>query len=307
MVDLKLIRKLRESTGCGMMKCKEALEACNNDYETAIDWLRKKGLSTAAKKSGRSTTEGLIGIINKGNVATIVEVNSETDFVAKNDKFQKLVEDIAEAGLQLKNSENFVENAKNVSVNGVKIDDEITNKIAVIGENLQLRRGKTVELNGNGTIISYLHNAVSDKLGKIGVLVVLNSEASKDRLEILGKQIAMHIAASKPEFLCKECVPVERLQRERDICSEQARNSGKPENIIEKMIDGRIRKFYEEICLLEQAFVMDDKIKVADVLKNFERENNTSVKIQEYVLFILGDGLEKAENDFAAEVASMTK
>ncbi len=305
MANLELVKKLREATGCGIGDCSKALSACADNYEEAVDWLRKKGLSTAAKKTSRATTEGLVGIFNKKNIATIVEINSETDFVAKNDQFQGLVCDVLEAGLSLKDYVDFVNDVKEVIVNGKKISDELTNKIAVIGENLQIRRGKTIELKDKGLIVSYIHNAVSDKLGKIGVLVSLKSDASEEKLQELGKQIAMHIAATKPEFLNKNFVPAERLQREKDVFSEQARNSGKPANIIEKMIDGRIRKFYEEVCLLDQNFVMDDKMKISDVLKAFEKENGCSVEIADYVLYVLGEGLEKNETNFADEVNSI--
>lgn len=305
MANLELVKKLREATGCGIGDCNKALGACADNYEEAVDWLRKKGLSTAAKKTSRATTEGLVGVLNKKSIATIVEINSETDFVAKNDQFQGLVCDVLEAGLSLKDYVDFVTDVKEVTVNGKKISDELTNKIAVIGENLQIRRGKTIELKDKGLIVSYIHNAVSDKLGKIGVLVSLKSNASEEKLQELGKQIAMHIAATKPEFLNKNLVPAERLQREKDVFSEQAKNSGKPANIIEKMIDGRIRKFYEEVCLLDQNFVMDDKMKISDVLKAFEKENGCSVEIVDYVLYVLGEGLEKNETNFADEVNSI--
>ena len=306
MANITLIKKLREETGCGMADCNKALAACNDNYDEAVDWLRKKGLSSAAKKSARITTEGLISINNDGKIATIVELNSETDFVARNDKFQELALHIAEAGLSTK-TDDFVEEVKELSINGEKIADELTNKIAVIGENLQLRRGRKITLNGDGLIVSYIHSAVAPNLGKIGVLVALNSTADKNTLQELGKEIAMHIAASKPEFLNKEQVPAEKLEREKAVLIEQARSSGKPENIIEKMIEGRIKKFYEEICLLDQVFVMDNDKKVEDVLKTFEKENNTKVNIQEYCLYVLGEGLEKKEDNFAEEVASMTK
>lgn len=307
MPDLNLIKKLRENTGCGIADCNRALSACKDDYDSSVDWLRKKGLSSAAKKSSRTTTEGLIGIFIDDQKASIVEVNSETDFVARNDKFQELVLNTAKAAVNVNEQENYLEIVQNQIFNGKKISDEFTDKIAVIGENLQFRRGRTITLSDNGVIVPYLHNVVSEGLGKIGVLIALKSSASVDSLQDLGKQIAMHIAAMKPEFLDRSKIPNERLDREKDILIEQSKNSGKPQNIIDKMIEGRIKKFYEEICLLDQSFVMDDKIKVSDVLKNFEKENGNSVEIQEFVLFILGEGLEKKENDFAAEVASISK
>ena len=307
MADLALIKKLREATGCGIADCNKALVACNDNFEDAVDWLRKKGLSYAAKKSSRNATEGLIGIAIEGSKAAIVEVNSETDFVARNDKFQELVLNCAKASLNINNYDNYIEDVKNQVINGKKISDEFTDKIASIGENLQLRRGKNVELSGKGLIVSYIHNQISQNLGKIGVLVVLESDANEELLKEIGKQIAMHIAATKPEYLDRTQVPEERLNREKDVLIEQAKNSGKPQNIIDKMMEGRIKKFYEEICLLDQNFVMDDKLKISDVLKNFEKTNGSSLKINDYVLFILGEGLDKKENDFAAEVASMVK
>ena len=305
MSNIQLITKLREATGCGMMKCKEALETNNYDYEAAVDWLRKKGLSTAAKKSERVTTEGLVAININGNTASIVEVNSETDFVARNEKFQNFVLDVSKAALNVKNSDNYVEDLKAQMIDGKKIGDELVDKIATIGENLQIRRGQTIKLNGNGEIVSYIHCAIAPNLGKIGVLVALKSEASKDKLNELGKQICMHIAASKPEFLGREDVPADRLQREREICMEQSKASGKPANIIEKMVEGRIDKFYKEICLMDQAFIMEPDKKVSDVIKSFEKETGCKIEIQEYVLFVLGSGIEKKETNFADEVASM--
>jgi elongation factor Ts len=306
MSSLELIKKLRENTGCGIADCNKALSACSDNYDDAVDWLRKKGLSSAAKKSTRITTEGLIGICNRENIASIVEVNSETDFVARNDKFQGLVVQCVEAAINVTNSDNYIEDVKNQSVAGKKISDEFTDKIAVIGENLQLRRGRTIKLSGEGLIVSYLHNAISPNLGRIGVLLALKSTANKDVLEDLGKQIAMHIAATKPEFLKQSQVPVEKLNRERDILLEQAKTSGKPQNIIDRMIEGRIKKFYEENCLLDQIFVMDDKLRISEVLDAFKKTNGVSVEIEDYCLFVLGEGLEKKESDFAAEVASLS-
>ncbi len=307
MADLALIKKLRETTGCGIADCNKALAACNDNYEEAVDWLRKKGLSSAAKKSGRNATEGLIGIFIDNSKASIVEVNSETDFVARNDKFQELVLNCAKAAINVDNSEDIINDIKNQTIGSKNISDEFTDKIASIGENLQLRKAKIVGLTGEGVIVSYIHNQVSNNLGKIGVLVILESSADKNNLQELGKQIAMHVAATRPEYLDRSQVPSDRLNREKEVLIEQAKNSGKPQNIIDKMIEGRIKKFYEEICLVDQAFVMDDKMKISDVLKNFEKTNGHGVKIQDYVLFVLGEGLEKKENDFAAEVASMVK
>ena len=307
MSNLALIKKLREATGCGIADCNKALAECKDDYDSAVDWLRKKGLSSAAKKSERVTTEGLVGVKIADKKAVIVEVNSETDFVAKNERFQNLVDKILDTAINVKSSNNFIEDVKNAEVDGKKLSEVIADNVAVIGENLQLRRIESMELQGNGEIVSYIHTAAKEGLGKIAVLVALQSNADKELLKELGKKIAMHIAASKPEFLNEAQVPAERLEREKAILMEQSKASGKPQNIIEKMIEGRIKKFYEEICLLDQAFVMDDKMKVADLLTSFKKENGADVSIMDFRLFVLGEGLEKKSNDFASEVASMTK
>jgi elongation factor Ts len=307
MPNLDLIKKIREVTGCGIADCNKALAASNDNFDEAVDWLRKKGLSSAAKKSERIATEGLVGLLIRGNKAAMVEVNSETDFVARNDKFQDLVKSVLNAAIDCKKSANFVDDLKNQKIGAKTIGEVVVDNVATIGENLQLRRGNVIELGGDGLIVPYVHTAVTENLGKIGVLVALKSKGNKEKLGELGKKIAMHIAASKPEFLDRESVPSEKIKRERDVLIEQARGSGKPENIIEKMIEGRIKKFYEEICLLEQAFIMDDKINISGLLIEFKKETGENVEVQEYCLYVLGDGLERKGNDFANEVASMTK
>lgn len=308
MANAELIKKLRENTGCGMADCNKALKETGDDYEKAVEWLRKKGLSSAAKKSTRVTAEGVIGLENKGNIATILEVNSETDFVARNEKFQDLVKNLLELALEIKeqDSNKFAEVLKETTCKkcGEKVSDIIANSIAVIGENIQLRRGKTISVD-KGLIVSYVHSAVTPGLGKIGVLVALKSEAPKEKLEELGKGIAMHIAASKPEFLKESEVPTEKLEKEKDIARELAKKAGKPDNIIEKMVEGRIKKFYEENVLLNQLYILDNDKKISDLLKEFEKETGKPVEIQEYVLFVLGQGIEKKECDFAGEVASI--
>ena len=310
MVNAELIKKLRENTGCSISDCNRALKECNNDYEKAVEWLRKKGLSSAAKKSTRVTAEGVVGIENKGNVATILEVNSETDFVARNDKFQDFVKGCLMAGLEINEKDiyKFAEVLKNTTYkkSGEKISDILTQNIATIGENLQIRRGRTLSVD-NGLIVSYVHSAIAPGLGKIGVIVALKSNASKEKLEELGKGIAMHIAASKPEFLKETDVSPEKLDSERRIAKELAIKAGKPENIAEKMVEGRIKKFYEENVLLNQLFIMDNSKKISDLLKEFEKANGVSVEITDYVLFVLGEGIEKQTTDFAEEVASMMK
>ncbi len=308
MANADLIKKLRENTGCGMSDCNKALKESGDDYEKAVEWLRKKGLSSAAKKSTRVTAEGVVGIKNQGNIATILEVNSETDFVARNEKFQELVKNLLDIALNLKETDanKFAEVLKSTKCEkcGEVVSDIIANGVATIGENLQVRRGRTLSVE-NGLVVSYVHSAVADGLGKIGVLVALKSDAPKDKLEELGKGLAMHIAATKPEFLKESDVPSKKLDSEREIARELAKKAGKPENIVEKMVEGRVKKFYEENVLLNQAYVMDNSKKISDILKDFEKETGKSVEIQEYVLFVLGEGIEKKDCDFAGEVASI--
>lgn len=303
MADLKLIKRLREATSCGISDCNKALAECGDDFEKSVDWLRKKGLSSAVKKGGRVTSEGAVAVYVNDNKASIAEVNSETDFVARNEKFQEFVGQVTKLAI----NHNDVESLKSSTFNDAAhdVDTEVKNQIGVIGENINIRRVANLEVN-NGTVISYIHNSIAPNIGKIAVLIALESGANKDKLEELGKQIAMHIAATKPEALDIESVNPETLERETQVLKDQARASGKPENIIEKMIQGRIRKYYEEIVLLEQFFVMDDKAKIKDVLANFSKENGET-KIADYKLYVLGEGIEKKENDFAAEVAEMTQ
>lgn len=296
MADLALIKKLRETTGCGIADCNKALAENGDDFEKSVDWLRKKGLSSASKKAGRVASEGVVAVAISGNKASIIEVNSETDFVARNEKFQEFVSKVSKEALNYGND---------IAKFQADKDEEVKSQIGVIGENINIRRIASVEVN-EGYIVSYIHNAISNNMGKIAVLVALESKSSQEKLQEIGKQIAMHIAAAKPEALSIELVNPEKLARETEILKEQARASGKPESIIDKMIEGRIRKYYEEVVLLEQLFVMDDKIKIKDLVSNFAKENGET-KLAAFKLFILGDGIEKKENDFAAEVASMTK
>ncbi|MDR3079040.1 MAG: translation elongation factor Ts [Rickettsiales bacterium] len=305
MVDLALVKKLREATGCGVSDCSAALASANGDYSGAVEWLRRKGLSVAAKKSAKVATEGLVAVYSDGRAASLVEVNSETDFVAKNEKFQELVLQVAKAALNVRDSANFVESLRNQSSGGRRIEDEFTDKINIIGENLQLRRGKRVELVGSGVIATYVHSKVSENLGKIAVLVVLGSNAVGGELEELGKQLAMHIAASRPEFFRESDVPPERIEKERAIFAEQAKNSGKPQPIAEKMVASKMKKFYEENCLMNQLFVMDNSTKISDLLAGFAKKSGAPVEIQSYAYFVLGEGLDKKENNFASEVRSM--
>lgn len=305
MADLALIKKLRESTGCGIADCNKALKENNDDFEKSVDWLRKKGLSSAVKKSGRITSEGAIAVSRKSDEkVSIVEVNSETDFVARNEKFQNFASEIAKLALNFGDDVEALKASK-FNNSGVLVDEELKNQIGVIGENISIRKISSLEVS-KGLVVEYIHNLIAPNMGKIGVLVALESSANKEKLNELGKQIAMHIAASKPESLTISDLDEEKLSRETEILKEQARASGKPESIIDKMIEGRIRKFYEEVVLLEQIFVMNDKLKIKDLLSEFSKENGET-KISAYKLFILGEGIEKKEEDFASEVASMTK
>jgi len=296
MADLSRIKDLREATGCGISDCNKALTENNGDFEKAVDWLRKKGLSSASKKSNRTTSEGVVAVHVEADQAVILEVNSETDFVARNEKFQNFVAKIIKEALGFGNDIDKFKTAK---------DEEVKNQIGVIGENIQIRRLSNVKVN-HGIIVSYIHNLIAPNMGKIAVLVSLETKAEKNKVEELGKQIAMHIAAAKPDALSIDKVDPAKLNRESEILKEQARSSGKPENIIDKMIEGRIRKYYEEVVLLEQLFVMDDKIKIKDLLAKFSKENSETT-ISDFKLFILGEGIDKKENNFAEEVASMVK
>lgn len=295
MADLSLIKKLREATGCGIADCNKALAENKDDFDKSVDWLRKKGLASASKKAGRVASEGLVAVCINGNKSTIIEVNSETDFVARNEKFQQFVGKVAKEAI------NYGDDIVKFQADK---DEEVKTQIGVIGENLNIRRISSLHVN-KGLIVSYIHNAIANDMGKIAVLIGFESVASNDKLHEIGKQIAMHIAAAKPDSLNIEAVEPAKLAREIDVLKEQARASGKPESIIEKMMEGRIRKYYEEVVLLEQAFVMDDKVKIKDLVAKFSKENGETT-ISGFKLYILGEGLEKKENNFAQEVASMT-
>ncbi|MEM1289280.1 MAG: translation elongation factor Ts [Pseudomonadota bacterium] len=296
------VKQLREATGAGMMDCKAALVETDGDMEAAIDFLRTKGLARAAKKAGRVAAEGLIGIADMDGAAAIIELNSETDFVARNEQFQALVSGVAKTTL---GSDGSIEQVLAAPLEGgdKSVDESIKDAVATIGENMSLRRVKKLAVE-NGLVASYVHSAVAPGLGKIGVLVALESAASADKLAEIGRQIAMHIAASNPLALSVDDMDPEVVTRERQIFSEQARESGKPENIIEKMVEGRIRKFFEESVLLKQAFVMNPDATVEAALKDVEKETGVPIALKDYVLFKLGEGIEKDEADFAAEVAA---
>jgi len=298
-----LVKKLREKTGAGMMDCKKALVECAADFEVAVDWLRKKGLSAAAKKSGREAAEGLIGTLIKDNKAVIIELNAETDFVARNEKFQTLVNNVSKVAID---SSSDVEEIKSATYpdSDKTVDAEITDLIAIIGENMNLRRVSHISVD-NGIIISYVHNSISEGLGKIGVLVALESAGDKAKLADLGKKIAMHIAATNPESLDISSVSPEALEREKQIFGEQARSAGKPESIVEKMVEGRVKKYYQETVLLEQVFVMDNKTQIKQVILDAAKEIGSSIELKGFIRYELGEGIERAQADFAAEVASM--
>jgi elongation factor Ts len=301
-ITAALVKELREKTGAGMMDCKKALAESKGDLEGAVDWLRKKGLAAAAKKAGRVAAEGLVGVAVSGTAGAIVEVNSETDFVARNDRFQDFVTKLAGLALQ---AEGNVEKLKALDYPGTgrNVGDELTQLIATIGENMNLRRTAALKV-GSGVVTSYVHSAVVSGLGKIGVLVALESTGNAAKLEELGRGIAMHVAAARPESVTIEGVDQAGLERERAVLSEQARASGKPEEIIAKMVEGRLRKYYEEVVLLEQVYVIDGETKIKDVIAKAAKDVGAPVTIAGFVRFTLGEGVEKEESDFAAEVAA---
>ncbi len=301
-ISASQVKELRDATGAGMMDCKAALTESAGDMEAAVDWLRKKGLSKAAKKSGRTAAEGLIGVASAGTTAALVEVNSETDFVARNDQFQALVKQVAELAVGA-GGDVAVLGALPFPGTDKSVNDRITDAVATIGENMKLRRTAAITVS-DGVVGTYIHNAVADGLGKIGVLVGLESTGNKSVLAMLGKQLAMHVAAATPIAVRPEEVDSSLLDRERDIFAEQARQSGKPEAVIEKMVEGRIRKFYEEVTLLKQPFVVMPDMTVEASLKAAEKEVGAPVTVTGFVRFVLGEGIEKETSDFAAEVAA---
>ncbi|HWA92881.1 MAG TPA: translation elongation factor Ts [Rhizomicrobium sp.] len=300
-ITATMVKDLRDKTGAGMMDCKAALNETAGDMEAAIDWLRKKGLSKAAKKAGRVAAEGLIGVVSNGDVGALVEVNAETDFVARNDEFKEFVKDAANAALK---AEGDLEKLLAHPAAEGSMKDRLTALVAKIGENMSVRRAVLLGVS-EGVVASYIHNAAAAELGKIGVLVAMKSSADKDKLGALGKQIAMHIAAASPLALTPEHLAPEVVERERNIQADIARQSGKPENVIEKMMEGRMRKFYEEAVLLSQIFVIDGETSIAKVLEKASKDLGAKVEIEGYVRFQVGEGIEKVESDFADEVSKM--
>jgi elongation factor Ts len=303
-ITTALVRELRERTGAGMMDCKKALSENGGDIEASTDWLRKKGLAAAAKKAGRQTSEGLVGLAVEGKVGACVEVNSETDFVARNETFQELVRRVAALAPKAKGDLGALKRMT-IAETGRSVEEEIAQAVGVIGENINLRRTASVEV-GQGVVATYIHNQVSPGLGRIGVLVALESAADPARLAELGRQLAMHVAATNPQAATVEDLDPAQVERERSIYADQARASGKPEAIIAKMVDGRIRKFHEEAVLHEQAYVIDTEKRVKQVLEAAGKELGSPVKVAGFVRMGLGEGIEKGPDDFAAEVAKLS-
>ena len=301
-VTAAMVKELREKSGAGMMDCKKALNETEGDVDAAVDWLRKKGLSAAAKKSGRVAAEGLIGAVTAGQKGALIEVNSETDFVARNEAFQGFVSGLAALSLTHEGDLAALV-AADFPGSGRTVADELTQNIATIGENMTIRRAE-VQAVETGLVVSYVHNASAPGLGKIGVLVALESTGDAGKLEALGKQVAMHIAATAPQSLSIEDLDPTLIDREREVLSDQARASGKPEEIIGKMVEGRLRKFYEEAVLLEQVFVIDNETKVGKVVEKAAADIGAPVKITGFSRLVLGEGVEREETDFAAEVAA---
>ena len=300
-VTAALVKELREKSGAGMMDCKKALGETNGDMDAAIDWLRTKGLAAAAKKSGRVAAEGLVAVHVDGANGAMIELNSETDFVSRNDEFQSFASTLAKLALSADDLDAL--NAMDYPETGRTVAEELTNKIATIGENMTLRRMTKVSVS-EGAIVPYMHNAVADGLGRIGVLVGLQSGASADDLNVLGKQLAMHIAATSPASLSVDDLDADLVARERDVLIEQAKASGKPQEIAEKMVEGRMRKYYQEVVLLEQTFVIDGESKVGDVVAKAGKDAGSDIAMTAFAQFNLGAGIEKEEADFAAEVAA---
>lgn len=301
-ITAALVKELREKSGAGMMDCKKALTETGGEMEDAVDWLRKKGLAAAAKKSGRVATEGLVGVAVSGTVGAVVEVNSETDFVARNAQFQSFVASLASLAMD---GSGDVEALKTASFPGTgrSVADEVTALVATIGENMSVRRSQRLSVT-SGVVSSYVHGAVAPGLGKIGVLVALESSGDTAKLDALGRQLAMHIAAARPESLSTDDLDPAAIERERTVLADQARASGRPEEIIEKMVEGRLRKFYEEVVLLEQVWVIDGESRVKKVLADAAKDVGAPVTIAGFSRFALGEGIEKATGDFASEVAA---
>ena len=299
------VKELRDMTGAGMMDCKAALAETGGDMEAAVDWLRAKGIAKADKKAGRTAAEGLIGVAGDGNKAVVVEVNSETDFVARNEAFQEIVRNVAQVALGVEGEGDAVAAAAYPG-SEKSVADTIKDAIGTIGENLSFRRAAKLSVPA-GAVATYVHNSVAEGLGKLGVLVAVETTGNADAARAFARQVAMHVAATNPLALSAEQIDPAVVAREKAIFAEQARESGKPENVIEKMIEGRLRKFYEEVVLLKQGFVLNPDLTVEAALKEAEKEIGAPAKISGFLRFALGEGIEKQESDFAAEVAAAAK
>jgi elongation factor Ts len=299
-----LVKELREKTGAGMMDCKKALAESGGALEPAIDWLRKKGLAAAAKKAGRIASEGLVGVAVRGNAGAVVEINAETDFVARNSTFQAFVAEVAELAIAAGGDTDKILAAKLKS--GRSVQEEITHLVATIGENISLRRAAALNV-GQGIVASYIHNQTSPGLGRIGVLVALESSGEAGKLLPFGKQVAMHVAAANPQALDVSALDPAVVEREKTVLADQARASGKPEEIVQKMLEGRLRKFYQEVVLLEQDFVVEPGTSVAKAAQAASQTLSTPLRIAGTVRFALGEGIEKKQSDFAAEVAELVR
>ena len=297
-----MVKELREKSGAGMMDCKKALSENNGQMEDAIDWLRKKGLASVSKKSGRVAAEGLVGINVKNNSGVIIEINSETDFVSRNEIFQNFVKNCGELALSKKSN---IEELKKLPYPGSErtVDEELANNIATIGENMNIRRLEFLEVSEGG-LFSYIHNSTAEGLGRLGVLVSLKSKLNVDELSTLGKQIAMHVAATSPKSLSIDDLDEQIVNRERQVLIDQAITSGKPKEIADKIVQGRMHKFYQEVVLNEQVSVLDGETKIKDLVKNFAKEKNSDIELTGFKMIKLGDGIEVEETNFAEEVAA---
>ena len=301
-VTASLVKELRDKTGAGMMDCKNALVETNGNIEESIDWLRKKGISGAEKKSARVAADGVIAVSINTDAAALVEINSETDFVSRNPDFQKFAKNISEIALLNGQTIEELKKAKYLD-SGKSVEEALTDLIGLIGENIVLRRSSLLKNVNNNIFSSYIHGQVNEGLGKIGVILSLESNIDSDKIKDLGKQIAMHIAASKPMAISSDDVDPEVIERERSILVEQAKDSGKPDNIIEKMVDGRISKFFSEITLLDQTWVIDGESKVSKIIQDLEKDLSCNILIKDFKYFVLGEGIEVDKKDFATEVA----
>ena len=302
-ITAALVKDLREKTGAGMMDCKSALTETQGDVEAAVDWLRTKGLAKAAKKAGRVAAEGLIGISTTAQKGSIVEVNAETDFVARNDHFQGLVKLIADVALSTGGNLEAIKAAK---AGSMTVDEAIAHAIATIGENMSLRRAATLSV-GKGAVGTYMHNSISEGLGKIGVLVALESEGDEQEIRAFGRLVAMHVAAANPIAVEPSGIPADVIEREKGVLADKAKASGKPANVVEKIVESGIKTYFKEVCLLDQPFIHEPDKTVAQALKGAEGKIGAPVKVTAFIRYALGEGIEKQESDFAAEVAAAAK